>query len=169
MEIKQITDKFSAIIKKHRYVLIILAVGIFLMALPVTGKNVTTSKSNDSVQTQSADTINQDLTGVLQQIKGVGEVRLLLTTEANGETVYQSDRDTSSNENGQNARSETVIITDTNRNQSGLVQKQTAPIYRGAVVVCGGGDNPSVRLAVTQAVMTSTGLSADQICVLKMK
>jgi len=42
-------------------------------------------------------------------------------------------------------------------------------LYRGAVVVCQGGDNASVRLAVVEAVSNATGLTSDRITVLKMK
>ena len=39
----------------------------------------------------------------------------------------------------------------------------------GAVVVCDGGDDAAVRLAVTQAVSAYTGLGSDRITVMKMK
>lgn len=39
----------------------------------------------------------------------------------------------------------------------------------GAVVVCQGADQPSVRLDVTNAVAAYTGLGSDQISVIKMK
>ena len=46
-----------------------------------------------------------------------------------------------------------------------LVTRQTYPVYRGALVVCQGGDRAEVRLAVTQAVTALTGLSADRVTV----
>lgn len=39
----------------------------------------------------------------------------------------------------------------------------------GVVVVCAGADSPQVRLSVTEAVMSYTGLGSDRITVLKMK
>ena len=39
----------------------------------------------------------------------------------------------------------------------------------GAVVVCDGADTASVRLYVTNAVMSYTGLGSDRISVIKMK
>ena len=41
------------------------------------------------------------------------------------------------------------------------------PTYRGALVVCQGGDRAEVRLAVTEAVSVLTGLSADRVTVAK--
>ncbi|MBE7003799.1 MAG: hypothetical protein E7425_05890 [Ruminococcaceae bacterium] len=39
--------------------------------------------------------------------------------------------------------------------------------WEGAVVVCEGADNASVRLALTQALRSLTGLSADRITIVK--
>jgi stage III sporulation protein AG len=64
---------------------------------------------------------------------------------------------------------ETVIITDAQRAQQGLVKQVNPPVYLGAVVVCQGADRASVRLAIVEAVANATGLGADKISVLKMK
>ena len=53
--------------------------------------------------------------------------------------------------------------------QSPVSLRQQAPVYRGAVVVCQGGDSAAVRLAVTQVIQSLTGLSADRIVISKMK
>jgi len=41
------------------------------------------------------------------------------------------------------------------------------PTYRGALVVCQGGGQADVKLAVTEAVAVLTGLPADRITVAK--
>ena len=48
-----------------------------------------------------------------------------------------------------------------------VVTGRTSPVYRGALVVCQGGNQPAVRLAVTEAVAALTGLTADRITVAK--
>jgi hypothetical protein len=40
--------------------------------------------------------------------------------------------------------------------------------YAGAVVVCSGGNDPAVRLRITQAVQAFTSLGSDRIIVQKM-
>ena len=70
---------------------------------------------------------------------------------------------------GDYARFTTVTVTDSQRNERGLINKTSAPIYRGAVVVCDGADNPQVNLDIVSAVSNITGLRSDQISVLKMK
>ena len=48
-----------------------------------------------------------------------------------------------------------------------VVVRTVYPTYRGALVVCQGGDRAEVKLAVTEAVAALTGLSADRITVAK--
>ena len=54
-------------------------------------------------------------------------------------------------------------------NETGLIKQVNPPKYLGALIVCQGADDPSVRLAVSQAVASVTGISTDRISVLKMK
>lgn len=167
MDLKSISKKLKGSISNYKYVLLILAVGILLMLIPTTKnaeKNVETPVAADLEITQE-----EKLETILGQIQGVGEVRVLLSTESTGETIYQTDTDITEGNGTENQRNDTVILTDADRNQSALIQSSSSPVYRGAVIVCQGGEQPSVKLAVTQAVIKATGLSADRICVLKMK
>jgi len=61
------------------------------------------------------------------------------------------------------------VIISSGSGEQGLIQTVTPPVYLGAIVVCQGGADPSVRLAVTQAVSVITGIGTDRITVLKMK
>ena len=120
------------------------------------------------MQTDFADP-TAELTQVLKQIRGVGDVKLLLTLDAGAKTVYQTDQQSSSGGDSTSLRLETVIISDSQRADQGLVQQIIAPQFRGAVVVCQGADDAAVRLAVVEAVSDATGLRTDRISVVKMK
>ena len=61
------------------------------------------------------------------------------------------------------------MVTNEERAQNGLVKQVIPPVFQGAVVVCQGGDQPTIRLAIVEAVADATGLTADKITVLKMK
>jgi hypothetical protein len=63
----------------------------------------------------------------------------------------------------------TILTTDSDRNQTGLIHQKNPPVYRGAVVLTQGADDPAVKLAIVDAVGKATGLGADKIAVLKMK
>lgn len=169
MDIKNLTEKVKYTINKYKYAAIVLAVGLLLLILP--GKN----KSNEPI----VHTVDADITGehiepralreILESIQGAGEVQVLLSTASGEKTIYQTDTDTSASGNENSTKTETVILTDSERNECGLVSQVIPQKYLGAIIVCQGADNPSVKLAITQAVAKITGLGTDAICVLKMK
>lgn len=164
MEIKHLGDKGVALIKKYKYVIIVLLLGIALMLIPVGKSNKNTNTPTIPAQSKFSDPTDA-LQSILSQIDGAGKVKIMLTVEAGEKTVYQSDQ--TSDETS--VKLDTVIITDGDRTQSGMIQQILAPIYRGAVVVCQGADKPNVKLAVMEAVKNMTGLGYDRISVLKMK
>jgi len=163
MEWLTIREKSTQWLGKYRYVLLVLLVGLVLMLLP-THKETTETAPTVSPPSQKRD-IREELVSILGQIEGVGDVRVMLTVAAGEKTLYQTDADISENA----SRIETVIVTDANRAEVGLIQQIDPPTYLGAIVVCKGAGNAAVRLAVVEAVSRVTGLGADRISVLKMK
>ena len=94
----------------------------------------------------------------------------MLLTEASGEeTIYQINGNTSSSDTSSSSKQDTVTITDSQRNEQGLVRQKNPPKYMGVIVVCQGGDQATVRLAIIDAVSKAIGLGADKISILKMK
>lgn len=156
-----------SVVKRYRYALLAVVIGIILMAVP---DGNTSSGSENVILTREEKTELEDsLTEILSEIDGVGNVRVLLTTSQGEETVYQMDEDISSGERNDNQRSDTVIITGDGRAQTGLVRQVISPEYLGALIVCQGASDAKVRLWVVDAVMRVTGLTSDKITVLKMK
>ena len=156
-----ITEKLTHLVGKYKFVLIVLIVGVLLMLLPGKSESDKSVKTQD-MQVRDALDITEEMTQILRQVKGAGEVKVMLTVEVGQSTIYQYDEDTS-------GRRETVIITDGSRNQSGLIQQINPPRYQGAIIVCQGADNDVVRLHIIEAVARVTGLGTDKISVLKMK
>ena len=153
-------------LKKNRYVLLVLLCGLVLLCWPQ-GKQQT--QQDIPQQTGQTESLEERLEKILSQVSGAGTVRVLLTQAESGETIYQTDDTESTQENGSSLRRETVLVTDGSRQQAGLVRQTQAPVYRGAVVVCQGGDTAPVRLAIVEAVAGVTGLPSNRITVLKMK
>ena len=151
------------LVKKYRYVLLVVLAGLFLMALP-DGKNAKAAPE-PAAETEPSQNLQTDLEEILSQIQGAGRVRVLLTQREGEQTVYQTDEDSTSS----GVRSDTVLLSGADRSQTGLVQQINPPVYLGAVIVCQGADSASVRLAIVSAVGSVTGLSADKITVLKLK
>ena len=152
--------KLKGFMSKYRYAFMILLVGILLMLLP-TGSAEESKEENGEEPVSQEQDITEELTQILSLIQGVGNVRVMLTVEEGEMTVYQYDENASGKD--------TVIITDGDRAQAGLVQQVIPQKYRGAVVVCQGADSAAVRLSVIEAVAKVTGLGTDRITVLKMK
>ncbi len=163
MDMTAIGAKAKELGKKYKYVLLILAVGIVLMLIPGRNKEAPTSQPEPSTSVFADE--RSSLEKILSRIDGAGKVELLLTYAAGETTIYQVDEDQSDS----GVRLETVVITDGNRAENGLVSQIRAPEYLGAVVVCQGGNDPAVKLAIAEAVADATGLRMDQISVLKMK
>lgn len=154
--------------KKYRYVLLVLAVGLVLMALPGRTNNKQSAPAPEP--TAAAESMEERLEKILTQIDGVGRAKVLLTEASGAETVYQTDGESyESYESSDRRRTQTVIISNGSREESGLIRSVNPPAYLGAVVVCQGGNLPAVKLAVVEAVANATGLSANRITVLKMK
>lgn len=153
-------------LKKNRYVLLVLLCGLVLLCWPQ-GKQQT--QQDIPQQTGQTESLEERLEKILSQVSGAGTVRVLLTQAESGETIYQTDDTESTQENGSSLRRETVLVSDGSRQQAGLVRQTQAPVYRGAVVVCQGGDTAPVRLAIVEAVAGVTGLPSNRITVLKMK
>lgn len=162
----ELTGKITGFVSKYRYVILVLVIGIALMLIPFGIKKSETSVT-PAISKEEPD-ITDQLTKILSQIDGAGKVSVMLTVKTGQSSVYQNDEDITSGESG-SIRQDTVIITDENRVQSGLVQHVLAPEYRGAIVVCEGADKPEVRLHIIEAVARVTGLGTDKISVLKMK
>lgn len=150
-------------VKKYRYVLLVLLAGIFLMALPSTSETTKTVEESRDISDEKND-LQHDLEEILSQIDGAGKVRVLLTQSKGELTLYQTDEDISDTQDSHDIRRETVILS-----QSGLIKQVNPPVYQGAIVICQGGNNAAVRLAVVEAVSNATGLTTDHITVLKMK
>ena len=161
MDMSSLRKRIPDLISRYKYVLIIVLAGVCLMLIP-TGKEEA-QQEEAVIQTAIAqNSIQEELAHILANINGAGKVQVMLTERAGESVLYQTDQ-TSEN------RQDTVVITDGERAQSGLVQQIVPPTYRGAIVLCQGADSASVRLAIVDAVSKVTGLDASEISVLKMK
>ena len=162
MDILAIREKTGDWIKQYKFVALVLLAGLLLMLLPDAPEE---KAAPAEVRQEQQETLQDQLGDLLSHMQGAGKVRVLLTVGSGAEIVYQTDKNVRSD--GQ--QSDTVLVTDSQRSQTGLIRQVNPPEYLGAVVLCQGADNPSVKLSVVEAVSKATGLSTDRITVLKMK
>lgn len=165
-----IKQKIGEWVKKYKFVILIVLIGIVFMLLPTHSKSQSSvSESATVVTPQPQADLAEDLEKILSQIHGVGKVRVLLTVSTGERIIYQEDTQISSNDTSSTVQKDTVIITGSDRTQQALISHVLSPTYLGAIIVCQGADRASVKLAVLDAVSKITGLSADMISVVKMK
>ena len=167
MDREEVKETIVEWIKKYRSAALILAVGLLLMCVPYDSKD---QRINDIPEIVKQEvTLQQELETLLAGLEGAGKVRVLLSISSGAQSFYQMDEDLSRSDGTLDQRKETVVITSSDRNESGLLQRVDPPSYLGAVVLCQGADRATVRFAVVEAVATATGLRSDKISVLKMK
>ena len=146
---------------RYKYAALILLIGAGLLLWPGgSGHTAQTGQSEAPPAYTAAETLRKDLEEILGQIQGVGTVRVLLTVDTDGE------RQLAQNPEDYSRTSEPVLLDGGDREET-VVTRTAYPTYRGALVVCQGGDRADVKLAVTEAVSALTGLSSDRVTVAK--
>ena len=157
---------------RYKYAILILLEGAGLLLWPGgTEHTAQTGQTAQQMDMISAQELQTELESILGQIQGVGTVRVLLTADSNGER--QLAQNSELRYSGSTAapedysRTSDTVLLDLNDQEAPIVTRILYPTYRGALVVCQGGDRADVRLAVTEAVSVLTGLSSDRITVAK--
>ena len=150
-------ETFKKIWTQYRYACIVILVGLLFLLFPTVGKHTqSSSEPSSELQMPNADLDEEKLTKALKKLEGAGEVYVLLSYKASEEHIYTKD-------NG-----ETVLMNVGSGTQKPLEKKIVFPTYQGAVIICAGAGNASVRADVVDAVHQYTGLRSDQISVLPL-
>ena len=160
LQLSQLREQAAQLLRKYRIPLLVFLLGVALALVP--GK----TKKTDAQQTTaaSADTAfdlsatQKQLEALLSAIDGAGRVRLMLTLSSGEQIIYQTDSRTVTASGSTTQETQTVF------RQPGGSEKE--PAVQSTV---DGAERASVRLAVTQAVSSLTGLGSNKIAVVKMK
>ena len=162
------TEGVRKLWNRYKFVGLIVLIGMGLLLWP-SGNGTGTAVSRESA-VQSRD-LETEMAEILSAMSGVGQAKVLLTVDSDGERQLAENTELAYSGNtaapeDYSRRSETVLVEGSAGDEAVVVRKQY-PTYRGALVVCQGGDRAEVQLAVTEAVAALTGLSADRITVAK--
>ena len=161
----------TGVIKRYRYVLLVIAAGVVLLALPSGGGTAQSSPAVPAGEEErfSVEELEHKLERTLSQIDGAGDVQVVLTVRSGMLRVLAQDGTLEQDSQGVQRQTETVVISSGSGTQEAVLVQQIYPQFQGALVVCPGGDSPAVRLRLTEAVAALTGLGADKISVCKGK
>ena len=147
----RLAQRVKASMGRYRLVWLVILAGLILLLLP-TGEKEGEARE-ETEQTQSAFDLaatEARLSQALSKIHGAGEV-----------TAENVDRDGSQGEE----KTETVVLSRGSGSQETVTVQEIYPRYQGALLVCAGGDDPTVRLQLTEAMSALTGLGADKISI----
>ncbi len=171
MKIGAWSKQATAMLQKYKYVLLVALVGMVLLLWPSGGGGETVSAPPVTAVTDQFQTatLERRLEEALSQIEGAGEVSVVLTLKETPRQVVAQDGSATEG-NGQTSRElVTVLASGGSGVQQPVLLQQLSPAYQGALVVTQGGNDPSVRLAISGAVSALTGLGADKISICQGK
>ncbi len=137
--LKALTEKGWTI----RLMIIAGVVGIALIFFSSLDLSGFSGKQDDAFSVKAySEELESNLEEVIAHIQGAGKTKVLLTMENSVEYVYLRD--------------------------SATKTKEVAPLIRGVLVLCEGGDEPVVVERVTEAVTKALNLSAAKVCITKL-
>ena len=159
-------------LKKNRVLLIALAAGVLLLLLLPRGD--TRQKNEVSASFASPEFSLKDeeekLAAALSKIEGAGKVTVLLTLRSGMSREIAEDEKFEHKNQGDDASTSTsrssVKLQSGSGMQEALTLRYEYPEYQGALVITSS-SNPNVKLMITQAVMSLTGLTSDKVTVVK--
>lgn len=158
----QLAQRVRASLHKYRLVWLVILVGLFLLLLPTGGGEGEEAAAEPAQGTFDLEKTEARLAQALSQIKGAGEVTVMLTVANGPRQVLAQDVDRNSQ---QGEESTQTVILSRGSSQETVTVQEIYPRYQGALVVCPGGDDPEVRLQITEALSALTGLGADKISI----
>ena len=155
----------SAMLKRYRFVLLVLLVGAVFLLLPSgsAGQGVAAEVSHE--QDFSLEELEDKFSRALSEISGAGTVSVVLTVKAGSQRILAEDIQYTQKDSDLEREQATVILAKGSGVQEAVTVQEVYPQFQGALVVCDGGNDPDVRLKLTEATVALTGLSTDKISI----
>lgn len=177
---KDVSDKIVSKLKEKKKAKLFLILGIAGIALiflaDVIKPNEQKSKDKVKIEELNVNTdsykeqMQSELVSILSKINGVGNVNVMLTIEGSTEYVFAEEYNTKTDKSGDKTTQDyqnKYVIVDKGNGKDALVKKILRPKVSGVVIVCDGGDNPSVKEKIYQAAVAVLNIPSNKICVAK--
>lgn len=197
--IKNENDKNSSDKKNIANLLILLLVGVLLvltvsfyktsssasiqtLSPNVENKNKVEQTSSPDKSSENYETMLQDeLKDTLEQIDGVGKVRVMVSFETGGEqipavnindstsTTEEKDNEGGTRSTTQKNNGSTVVITNDGDKSEPLIVKKYKPRVSGVVIVAEGAENKITEIRISRAVINLFNIPENKVTVYPMK
>lgn len=201
-----ISEKIKKLLKEQKFgkdsLLILILAGLLLLVIAWPTKSPAEKTQRESVKYEQLDRENtimntsadeggtvdyereleERLEKLLQEMDGVGAVRVMITFSTSGEQiilkdVVKSDKDTTEADGGGGMRvinesameEETVYVTDAEGRRTPFIVRTTKPEVIGVAVIAEGGGNHEVQKNITAVIQSLFRIDANRIIVTKMK
>lgn len=177
LDFKKLKDKFGFLFNsknKTGLIFILGIIGILLIFISGICENNEQSKNttnNSEIEDNTDEFITKtqnELCDILNEIEGVGEVRVMITVSGTTELEYAQELTKDSDSDSQSYKNQYVFVEENGQKQA-LVKKVNKPQICGVCVVCRGGDNIKVIEKVTRTVSTVLDISSANVCVMPLK
>ncbi len=167
--------KFASVKGIKLIIPIILLCVLGVVYISLTQKKSSTESSEVSVgnyltATSYVEHLEARLAKVLSNVKGAGNVSVMVTIKSGPELVYATNTNTKTNtvSTGSSTTTDTNIVAEPiivskNGESNLLVLMEKMPDIKGVIVVCSGAVDTRVRLDLLQAVQTLLDVSSSDI------
>lgn len=156
-------------LKKYKYVLLVILVGILLLAWPAGEDPEEAPARAGREELFQAEQLEERLERALSKVEGAGEVTVVLTLQGGPRQVLVQDGAATEEDSRSSRETETLLGSRGSGYQEPVVLQELGPVYQGALLVYSGEKDPGVELELYGAVSALTGLRADQISICKGK
>lgn len=166
--------RITALLQKlgrYRYAAAVVLLGVILMLLP--GGEKSAEKEERAQGDFDRLALQSEMEEILSGIEGVGKLHLMLTVAGGEEKELAQDASREQTQRSEAAgeyseKRETVVLGSGSSAQV-VITANRYPAFVGALVVCEGADSASVRLQLIEALQALTGLSSENISIVKGK
>ncbi|MCD8398510.1 MAG: stage III sporulation protein AG [Lachnospiraceae bacterium] len=193
---RQWRDKWKSIKKDQIVILLLFGLLLVVIAWPSgdgADEASSVSEQEASAQTPSANLSSEEdaenltteletrLSGILSQVQGIGETRVMITLKSDGRKIVEKDTEQSeekeeSTDEGSSSSSwqssageSTIYEKASDGSETPFVTEELAPEILGVLVIAQGADDSLVVTEITEAVMALFGVEAHKIKVMKME
>lgn len=172
-------QRLKAYFKSEKRVRILAAIGVLGILLiclseflPQSQKAKTKQETTARSDADFCQQTEAKLAETIAEMQGAGRVKVMLTLESSDERIYATDEKSDIKTGGsttQQSYDAQYVLIDGASGDEGMLLKTNSPQVKGVIIVCDGGDDPTVVNQITNAVCATLGIGANRVSVLKMK
>lgn len=187
-DVKTFFHKLAENEKYRRVVLLLGVLGIALIFLSGFFQDRAAESKAASASAQAGVTdadqyvkqLEENLADIVNGISGGTDAKVMITLEKGTQYVYATEQkksqqktqdqntgSTTRNQENNSLETNYIIVKDADGSQKALAITEVQPVVKGVIVVCKGGDLPSVQQNIIDAVTTALNISSARVCVIK--